>query len=180
MKRALIIAAHPDDEILGCGATISKYKAKGVDFSVLFIGEGSSCRFINLAEELVGKAKEMRKKSAHQALNLLGIQDFEFHDLPCGRFDQVPIIEINKLIEAAITRFSPDTVFTHSSVDANNDHQIVFRSTLMATRPGAQNAVATVLSYEVLSSTEWSYGTPFTPNIIEEISDERKEGGFLT
>ena len=117
-------------------------------------------------------AIEVRTKSARLAMGFFGIQDFEFHNLPCGRFDQVPIIIINKIIEDSIRDFEPDTVFTHSPNDANNDHKITFNSTLMATRPGAKNHVDRLLSYEVLSSSEWSYTNIFTPNYFEEISEE--------
>jgi LmbE family N-acetylglucosaminyl deacetylase len=172
MKRILIIAAHPDDETLGCGGLISKYQQRDVEFKVLFLGEGSTCRFSDPSDVEALVAIEVRTKSARLAMGFLGIQDFEFHNLPCGRFDQVPIIIVNKIIEDVIRDFEPDTVFTHSPNDANNDHKIVFNSTLMATRPGAKNHVNRLLSYEVLSSSEWSYTNIFTPNYFEEISEE--------
>lgn len=172
MKRVLIVAAHPDDEVLGCGATIAKYRVNGVIFKVLFVGEGSSCRFDDPSDVLAEVATKQRTDSAIRAMQLLGIEDFEFYDLPCGRLDQVPIITINKIIERAVRDFSPDTVLTHSESDVNNDHRIVFRSTLMATRPGAQNHVVRVLSYEVPSSTEWSYSSSFVPNLFEEVREQ--------
>jgi len=172
MKKILIIAAHPDDETLGCGGFISKYQQRDVEFKVLFIGEGSTCRFSDPSDVEALVAIDVRTKSARLAMDFFGIQNFEFHNLPCGRFDQVPIIMINKIIEESIRDFEPDTVFTHSSNDANNDHRIVFNSTLMATRPGAKNHVDLLLSYEVLSSSEWSYTNVFAPNYFEEISEE--------
>lgn len=172
MKRVLIVAAHPDDEILGCGAMISKYRRNGVVFRIVFVAEGSSCRFDDPSETLVGAAIKQRTDSAIRAMQLLGIEDFEFHNLPCGRLDQVPIIDINKIIEKAVRDFDPDTVFTHSPSDVNNDHQIVFRSTMMATRPGAQNHVARLLSYEIPSSSEWFYSSLFTPNFFEKITEQ--------
>jgi LmbE family N-acetylglucosaminyl deacetylase len=172
MKRALIIAAHPDDEVLGCGGLISKYQPFGVAFKIIFIGEGSTCRFLEPQCEASMMAIKQRTASVARAMNVLGIQDFEFHNLPCGRLDQVPIISINKIIESAIKSFDPDTVFTHSPSDVNNDHKIVFNSTLMGTRPGAQNHVRRLLSYEVLSSSEWAFVNTFTPNYFEEISED--------
>ena len=172
MKRILIIAAHPDDETLGCGGLISKYRQRDVEFKVLFLGEGSTCRFSDPSDVEALAAIRVRTKSALLAMEFHGIKNFEFHDLPCGRFDQVPIIIINKIIEDSIRDFEPDTVFTHSPNDANNDHRIVFNSTLMATRPGAKNHVDRLLSYEVLSSSEWSYTNIFSPNYFEEISEE--------
>jgi LmbE family N-acetylglucosaminyl deacetylase len=172
MRRVLVIAAHPDDEVLGCGATISKYSRQGVQFMVLFIAEGSSCRYADpVCSESVA-AIAARTQQAVNALYLLGVKDYHFNDLPCGRLDQVPIIEINKVIEQSIRKFDPDTVLTHSAFDANNDHRIVFRATIMATRPGTQNRVARLLSYEVLSSSEWAFGEAFTPTSFEQIEEQ--------
>lgn len=171
MKRVLVIAAHPDDEVLGCGATISKYSSRGVQFMVLFIAEGSSCRYADPACAESVAAIANRTRQAINALDLLGVKDYHFKDLPCGRLDQVPMIEINKAIELAIRKFDPDTVLTHSALDANNDHRIVSRATVMATRPGAQNRVARLLSYEVLSSSEWSFGEAFVPSSFEQIEE---------
>ena len=118
---------------------------------------------------------EQRNSSAIRALKSLGIIDVEFNNLPCGRLDQVPIISINKIIENAINTFLPDTVITHSPYDANNDHKIVFNATIMATRPAAQNIVNKVMSYEVLSSSEWAYVQSFTPNYFEELTEKNVE-----
>lgn len=171
MKRVLIVAAHPDDEVLGCGGLISKYQPRGVEFKVIFIGEGSSCRFSDPLCEASTAAIKQRTRAATKAMDILQVQNVEFHDLPCGRLDQVPIISINKIIEEAVCNFDPDTVFTHSLYDANNDHKIVFNSTIMATRPGAQNHVLRLLSYEILSSSEWAFTSTFAPNYFEEISE---------
>ena len=175
MKRVLIIAAHPDDEILGCGGLISKYQILGVLFKIIFIGEGSSCRFEEPKSNEALMGIEQRNSSAIRALKSLGIIDVEFNNLPCGRLDQVPIISINKIIENAINTFLPDTVITHSPYDANNDHKIVFNATIMATRPAAQNIVNKVMSYEVLSSSEWAYVQSFTPHYFEELTEKDVE-----
>lgn len=172
MNRVLVIAAHPDDEVLGCGATISKYSRQGVQFMVIFIAEGSSCRYVDPACVESVEAIAARTQQAINALALLGVKDYQFIDLPCGRLDQVPIIEINKVIEQAIRKFDPDTVLTHSALDANNDHRIVCRATIMATRPSAHNRVARLLSYEVLSSSEWAFGEAFAPSSFEQIDEQ--------
>lgn len=172
MNKVLIICAHPDDEVLGCGGFISKYRELGVEFKVIFIGEGSTCRFDDLKSSEVVNSIKNRNDSAINALRFLNVHNLEFHNLPCGRFDQIPIISINKIIERAISSFKPDTVLTHSSSDVNNDHRIVFNSTLMSTRPSLGWRVNRLLSYEVLSSTEWSYVRNFMPNYFEEISEK--------
>lgn len=171
MKRVLIIAAHPDDEILGCGATILKFLREGACVRVLFLGEGSTCRYADpTSKEALGSIKE-RNSWAVKALKVLGVNDFEFCDLPCGRFDQIPIIEINKLIEENIRQFRPDTIFTHSGGDTNNDHRIANRATIMATRPCAEHIVNRLLCYEVLSSSEWNYQDSFKPNYFVTIDE---------
>ena len=97
-------------------------------------------------------------------MNSLGVSEFSFYNLPCGRFNTKPLIEKNKLIEKEINSFNPDTVFTHSNNDSNKDHVIVYESTIIATRPGS--GVKKILSYEVLSSSEWNYNHPFSPNVF--------------
>ena len=118
--------------------------------------------------------EEMKKRESHakKALSILGIDNLCFHNLPCGKLDQFPVLEINKLIEKEIKLFSPDTILTHSSIDANSDHRRINESVIMATRPGALNFVKTVLCFEVLSSTEWKFSQSFSPNYFISISKE--------
>lgn len=173
MQNILVIAAHPDDELLGCGGTIAKLLSEGCSIKVIFIGEGSSCRFDDPDCYQAKAAIVRRNQCAVAALNSLGVFDYEFNDLPCGRLDQTPIIEINKIIERAIRSFTPDTVFTHYHGDSNNDHKIIYRSTIMACRPCGDHVVKRVMCYEVLSSSEWSFTDPFPPNYF--ISLEQHE-----
>ncbi len=175
MKRVMILAAHPDDEVLGCGGILSKYQGSNIEFKVIFIGEGSSCRFADLESLECGNAIEFRNSCAVKALEFLGVSQFAFHNLPCGRFDQIPILDMNKIIEKEIKSFQPDTIFTHSAIDANNDHKLVFQSTIMATRPGAQNSVPRIYSFEILSSSEWNFQTQFSPNYFESLTEENVE-----
>lgn len=173
MNKALIIAAHPDDDILGCAGLMSKYRGK-VEFKVIFISEGSSCRFNKeqIHKENVKKVINERNSCAVKALKILGVENYYFYNLPCGRLDQVPIIEINKIIEQEIQNFKPDTIFTHSFEDTNNDHIIVHRATQMATRPVPGLFVEKVYAFEVLSSTEWRFTHTFLPNYFESLTEE--------
>jgi len=171
MNKILILAAHPDDEVLGCGGTIVKSIFKGDVVQVTFLGEGSTCRFEDPTTKEASESIQERNDWAVNAISKLGVQKFEFNNLPCGRLDQIPIIEINKIIEKEIDKFRPDVVFTHSESDSNNDHQIVFRSSIMATRPSGNHIVKKLYSYEVLSSSEWGFKKPFQPNFFVSLSD---------
>ncbi|MAV76771.1 MAG: GlcNAc-PI de-N-acetylase [Candidatus Marinimicrobia bacterium] len=175
-KRILIIAAHPDDDILGCGGTLSKMKKNNL-IKVLFIGEGTSCRFANLKinKKLIKKEIEIRERNAKQALKSLGIKHYEFTNFPCGRLDTVPIIEINKKIENQVSSFRPNIIYTHSENDCNNDHRIVFRSTMMATRPTSKHTVDEIFSFEILSSSEWNFTKEFSPNYFEILNKKNIE-----
>lgn len=162
-KKALIIASHPDDDILGCGGLISKFK-EHVEFKVIFIAEGSTCRFDDCDDPEAKKEVSKRNGFAISALNFLGVSNYFFYNLPCGKLDQIPQLTINKIIEKEIKDFKPDAVFTHSNSDSNKDHHKVYDSTIIATRPGC--GVDFVFSYEVLSSTEWGFGKTFSPNVF--------------
>lgn len=175
MNKILIIAAHPDDDILGCGGILSKYKNTDKIIRVIFIAEGSSCRYSiqDISSIDVKNEIQLRNGFGIKALNYLGINDYAFYDFPCGRLDSVPIIDINKVIEKEIKKFQPDTLFTHSEYDTNNDHRIVNRSTLMAARPLPTSSVLSIFSYEVLSSSEWNFGGGFfEPNYFIELSEK--------
>jgi len=169
MNKILIIGAHPDDDILGCGGIMSRFK-NSVDFKVIFIAEGTTCRYIEPNCEEAQNETAQREKYAIEALKYLGIDNYKFHNLPCGRLDQVPQIKINKIIEDEISSFKPDSVFTHSTCDSNKDHHKVFDATVIATRPGC--GVDNVFSYEVLSSTEWGFTKSFTPNVFFRLTEE--------
>ena len=173
LRRILIIAAHPDDDILGCGGLLAKYRNDtNVFFKVVFLGEGSSCRYpkSNLGSTKVSKIIEQRNQYAVKALKLLNVEEYIFYNFPCGRFDQVDLIDIGKVIEGEISNFKPDSIFTHSEYDVNNDHQISFQATIQATRPGAKFFVKNVLCYEVLSSSEWRFSKSFEPNVFIDLS----------
>ncbi len=165
------MVAHPDDDILGCGGTLAKYSSTS-SIRVVFIAEGTSCRFEKNDQNQIDAGISVRSESAKRALQKLTISDIYFHNLPCGSLNVIPRIEINKIIEKHIEDFLPDTVITHSAYDANLDHRIVFESALIATRPGAKNFVNTLLSCEILSSSEWAFNETFNPNLFIPISFE--------
>ena len=173
MNKVLIIAANPDYDILGCGGYMAKF-AKQKEIRVIFIAEGSSCRFDEdkIHSKKVQKIISERNNFGVEALQFLGVKNYKFYNLPCGRLDQIPIIEINKIIEREIQSFKPDTIFTHSFYDTNNDHKIIHNSTLIASRPPSASFVKEIFAYEVLSSTEWKFTDVFIPNYFVKVSEE--------
>jgi len=171
-KKVLILAAHPDDEILGCGGLIAKYH-KNIKFRVVFIAEGSSCRFAPTAINEIKAAINERENSARNALKKFSPESITFENHECGKLDSIPIIDINKIIERHIKEFNPDTVISHSHTDANSDHRRIAESVIMATRPGALNTVKTVISMEIPSSTEWNFNSVFEPNLFLSINDNQ-------
>jgi LmbE family N-acetylglucosaminyl deacetylase len=172
-ERVLIVVAHPDDEVLGCGGTIAKLLSEGKTVRIVIVAEGSSCRFDRdqIACDASLAAIRQRRGFADQAMAVLRVKDVVFHDLPCGRLDQVPIIDIGKIVEAHIREFRPDTVFTHSGTDANSDHRTVFNAVITATRPLPGSCVRHVLTMEILSSSEWRFVDTFHPTYFVDIGE---------
>ena len=176
-ERTLIVAAHPDDEILGCGGLIKKLTKKNKKIKVIFLAEGSSCRFKieDLHKSFVQKEIKHREVSARKALKVLGVKNFSFYNLNCGRLHNYPITDLAKIVENEIKDFKPTAIFTHSNDDVHLDHRTVFQTCLQATRPvNSQNLVKEFYSFEILSSTEWKYNQIFEPNIFFNIDIEIK------
>jgi LmbE family N-acetylglucosaminyl deacetylase len=166
----LIIVAHPDDEVLGCGGTIAKLSENNTIYT-LILGEGITSRDIP-DEEKKEELKELKKQSA-EANKILGVKKVFFKNFPDNKFDTIPLLDIIKSIEKTIQGIKPEEIFTHHYGDLNIDHQIVHKAVLTATRPVGDYTVKKILSFEVLSSTEWNYQNQtniFTPNTYIDIS----------
>jgi dTDP-4-amino-4,6-dideoxygalactose transaminase/LmbE family N-acetylglucosaminyl deacetylase len=164
-KQVLVIAAHPDDEVLGVGGTIAQHVRQGDRVCVLIMTDGVTSRH---------NVVEPQKMAARECARLLGVQDLRLADLPDQKLDGMPLLEIIRPISKVISELSPEIVYTHHSGDANQDHRTIFSATLVAVRPFGDNPVERVLCYEVASSTEW--GPPFAdwvflPNVYMDISE---------
>ncbi len=172
MMKILIIAAHPDDEVLGCGGTIARLLKEGHDISIAILGEGITSRYLHREDTGIKKVQNLHKCS-HEAAKILGVKDLQLFDLPDNRFDTVALLDIVKILEGLIEKNKPDCIYTHHAFDLNLDHVLTNRATLIATRPIENTSVKTVVSYEVSSSTEWAFQTTptgFRPNIFMDIS----------
>lgn len=162
-KRILIIAAHPDDEILGCGGSIAKYKSSGheIFLCVLSNGEGSR-KFPQIDKRLAALRK---------AKDFLEVDHLTVNTFSDSKFDTHPLLDIVQSIEEIIKNFNPHIVLTHSDSDLNIDHKITHLATMTAARPLPNQSLEKILSYEVNSSTEYSLSkNPFWANYFEELS----------
>ena len=169
MKKVLIVVAHPDDEVLGCGGTIAKLVDEKNKVKVIFLSDGESSRL----KKVNNKKNLFRRACAVKAMKVLGVKNFSFNRFPDNEFDKVSLLTITKKIEDEIKKFNPDTILTHHNSDLNIDHQITSRAVLTACRPNIKNKVKLILFFEILSSTEWnvvSKKTFFIPNWYEDIT----------
>jgi N-acetylglucosamine malate deacetylase 1 len=163
--RILTVAAHPDDETLGAGGTMAKLAAMGHEVWVCILTEGVTARHGHT---------EQQKECAIRAIDILGVTNVVFCELPDQRLDALPLLEVIIPIEKCIDELHPDVVFTHFSQDANQDHRTVFQATLVAARPVEGMSVRRLLCYETASSTEWAPpfpGSVFSPNVFVEITN---------
>lgn len=180
----LVIAAHPDDEVLGCGGTMAKLAEQGVRVHILILGEGITSRFDERGAADPAALAALHARS-RQAGAIVGAQSVSVLDLPDNRFDSVPMLDVVKRIERAIEERKPEVVYTQHGGDLNVDHVVTFRATLTATRPMADCGVKAVYAYEVASSTEWAFGRfspAFEPNAFIDIAAtlERKIAAMET
>ncbi len=167
----LVIAAHPDDEVLGCGGTIARLAQEGQEIYIAILGEGITSRYSH-REQADQEMVETLHRRSRQVASLLGAEELFMYNLPDNRFDTVPLLDVVKIIEALLEKFKPDTVYTQHGGDLNIDHNIVYRATLTATRPTAGQSVKTLYAYEVASSTEWAFqkfSPVFQPNVFVDI-----------
>jgi len=166
-KTVLIFAAHPDDDILGCGGTIAKLSQKGLKVHVVFLADGESSR--NEIKDIKNLILQ-RKHNAKKALKILGCQSIKFLDFADNRLDSLDLLDIVKRIENFIDVYKPYTIFTHYLHDLNIDHQITHKAVVTACRPQPQSYVKELLFFEVPSSTEWNLTKAFMPNYFVDIS----------
>ena len=171
-KKILVVAAHPDDELLGCGGSLIKLSKDKCNIFTLFFTDGVSAREKNKKRE-----DTQRKKNALKSLKIIGVKQSKFLSYPDNALDKVPLIKITKEIEKVIMKFKPHTIFTHSNVDLNIDHEIISRAVVTATRPKPNFCVKNIFLFETLSSTEWNFNLKksFNPNYFIDITKTIKK-----
>lgn len=172
LKKILVVAAHPDDEVLGCGGTIKKFTKNGARVKILFLSDGETSRKIDSKKK--NKIILLRKKSAIKAANILKAETPIFLNYPDNQLDKFPLLKYVKDIEKIISDFKPDLIFTHSHSDINIDHKIANNAVITATRPIKKKIVKAILFFETPSSTEWNFTNDkkfFRPNLFFDINN---------
>lgn len=171
-NKVLIIASHPDDEILGCGGTIARLISEGDEVNVLILGEGITSRNDIDAVEVKIQVKKLHEQSQKIA-DFLGCNKLYMENFPDNRFDTVALLDIIQKIEEVINEIQPKIVYTQHGGDLNIDHAITFRATMTALRPMVNTSVKALYAYEVASSTEWAmqkFSPAFKPSRFVDIS----------
>jgi LmbE family N-acetylglucosaminyl deacetylase len=160
-RRVLVIAAHPDDEVLGCGGTIALHTDAGDDVSVLIACEGESLRY--------GAGNANQGKHTREAAEILGVRDLRLLEFPDQRLDTLSLVEVISPLEKVVEETRPHLVYCQYGGDVNQDHYLLFRAALVATRP-VRDHLRTVFAFDTASSTEWAYPRTFNPDTWVDIS----------
>ena len=166
-KIILVVASHPDDEVLGCGGTIAKHSKSGDKVHLIFMTNGVGSRNAKKEEA------ESRKGAAQDSADILGVSSIQQFDFPDNKMDTIALLDVVQAIEEVIDRLQPEIIYTHHIGDLNIDHQITHKSVITACRPQPGFCVKEIYAFEVLSSTEWQIPgvLPFSPNVFIDITD---------
>ncbi|MGW2571416.1 PIG-L deacetylase family protein [Streptomyces sp. NPDC001537] len=165
MSTVLVLAAHPDDELLGAGGTLARHVRDGDAVHALVLTEGASSRYREgLAEDLA--------KSAQRSAQVLGLASLELWSLPDQRLDTLPLIDVVQQVETVVDALRPDLVYTHFPGDVNSDHGVVARAAWTACRPYVLPGLRRFAVFETPSSTEWAWSTDdaFTPSLYADVT----------
>lgn len=170
-ENILVVAAHPDDEILGVGATIRRLVNEGSSARALILAEGITSRSEH-REQADPRELQNLKEDAYEAAKVIGYESLDFCGFPDNRMDGMDLLDVIKEISSYVERYQPTTIFTHHPGDLNIDHQIACKSVLTACRPVGHVQVKSIFAFETPSSTEWNYiySQPFCPNTYFDVN----------
>ena len=175
-KHIMVVAAHPDDELLGLGATMHKLiKEQGVPTRVVILGEGITSRSDARDTERWKEVLERHHQNVETARQLISYHSVQAYNFSDNRFDSYALLDIVKVVEYEKEQFRPDFIFTHHGGDLNIDHQMTFQAVMTATRPMEDEQVKAVFTFETPSASEWQATCDprhFMPNFYMEISED--------
>jgi LmbE family N-acetylglucosaminyl deacetylase len=163
----LVLAAHPDDELLGVGATLALHARAGDAVHAVVLAEGATSRYER-------KMKVSLEEAGRRAAEELGLATIRFEQFPDQRLDTVPLVDVTQRIEAIVEEVKPEVVYTHFTDDVNLDHGVVARAAWTACRPYRFPGVRRFAAFETPSSTEWGWpfqGETFAPNLYVEVTE---------
>lgn len=167
-RRILVVAAHPDDEVLGVGASLARHVAEGDIVNILILAQGASSR-----GDDQGAVDQLRTAAAAAAA-ALGAQAPQFGGLPDNKMDELALLDIVKRVEAVIAQIKPHIVYTHHGGDLNVDHRLTHQAVVTACRPLPGSNLSAIYTFETASSTEWgstAQGEAFKPTRYVDVSD---------
>ena len=181
----LVVAAHPDDEVLGCGGAIARHADEGDQVYVLIVSEGATSRLVRRDRIQASEHLSILAQAAQLSGSILGAVNVELLDLPDNRLDSMDRLDLIKLVERCIDRHQPQVVYVHHAGDVNVDHRRLHEAVVTACRPTPGHTVRRLLSYEVASSSEWQppgSAPAFEPNWFIDISAQwqRKREALMT
>jgi len=167
-RSVLLVAAHSDDEALGCGGTLARHARDGDQVHLIFLTDGVGARKQSTKDE----DAEYRGAACEKAAGILGVASVKQFSFPDNQMDGVPLIAIVQKIEEYATELCPQIVYTHHAGDLNVDHQLCNRAVLTAFRPSPGQTVRSIYSFEVPSATGWNPGADsgFRPQRFVDIS----------
>lgn len=175
-KKILVVVAHPDDELLGLGASMNKLiNEQNCKVRTVILGEGITSRSEKRDTEKWKNELIIHRKNIESARKFVGYESVGIYNFPDNRFDTVALLDIIKVIEKEKEDFQPEIIFTHHGGDLNIDHQRTFEAVITCTRPMEQEKVSIVITFETPSGTEWRASTDpkhFVPNLFIEISED--------
>ncbi len=166
-KQILVVAAHPDDEVLGCGGTLAKHTDMGDEIHLVFLANGESSRPVELQNQ------NQRESALEQVCEQLQVATCIELDFPDNQMDELPMLQVVQKLEQVTSHLQPEIIYTHHSGDLNIDHRICHEAVLTCFRPQPSSTLKRILSFEVNSSTEWRFNrnAQFCPNHFVDISD---------
>lgn len=174
MTTVLVVAAHPDDELLGCAGTLARRARAGDRVEIVILAEGATSRSSGAGRDAHAAELDRLRDAARKAAETIGAGTPEFFGLPDNRMDGEVLLEVVQRLEATIGRVRPAIVYTHHRGDVNVDHDVVHRAVITACRPLPGHTVSRILAFETPSSTEWmspASAAPFAPNWFVDISE---------